>query len=83
MRNLTEQSATLENIAHIDRNINIRTMKAYLTPRIQNSRKIQDIIVQTIAHVTTYKNNETNSRYRNVTYLENNKKNSYHQYKKF
>ena len=59
-------------------------MKTDFKPEIENPRKIQDIIVQTIVHVTTdIKNNETNSRYRNDTYLENNKKNSYHQYKNF
>ena len=49
-------------------------MKEDLTRGIQNPHKIQDIIVQTITNVTTYRNNETNRRYRNDTYLENYKK---------
>ena len=57
-------------------------MKADFTPDIDDPPKIQDIIVQTIAHVR-YKDNEKSSRCRNGTYPENNKKAILSHYKKF
>ena len=50
-------------------------MKTDLIPGIQNPLKNQDLIVQTIAHVTTdIKVIETNKRYRKDTYPDNHKK---------
>ena len=75
MRNLTKKSATLEGIAHIDRNANIRksedrsyTRNVEPTPNPRYNRSNYS------TRYNRYKNNETNTRYRNDTYLKDNKK---------
>ena len=84
MRNLTKKSTTLEGIAHIDRNANIRksedrsyTRNIEPTPNPRYNRSNYS------TRYNRYKNNETNTRYRNDTYLKDNKKNPYGQYQKF
>ena len=75
MRNLTEESTTPEDITRTESNANIRKKKN----RFYNgSRKPLQNPRYNHSNYSTcynrYKNNETTSRYRNDTYLENNKK---------
>ena len=75
MRNLTEDSTTPENIAQTERNANIRKNEDRFYTR--NGKPSQNPIYNRSNYSTRYnrcKNNETNSRHRNDTYLENNKK---------
>ena len=53
MRNLTEESTTPEDITQTESNANIRKKKTDFTTEVENPCKIQDIIIQTIVHVTT------------------------------
>ena len=84
MRNLTEESTTPEDIAQTERNANIRKNEdRFYTRNRKPSQNPRYNRSNYSTRYNRYKNDETNSRYRNDTYLENNKKNSYHQYKKF
>ena len=69
--NLIGESTTREDIAHIDKMQISEKMKTYLTPGItmQNPRYNRS---NDSTCYNRYKNNETNSRYRNDTYPENN-----------
>ena len=53
IRNLTEESTTTEDIVHINRNASIRKNDDRSYTRNAEPFKIQDIIVQTTAHLTT------------------------------
>ena len=82
MRNLTEESTTPEDSAQTERNANIRTNEdRFYTRNRKPPQNPRYNLSNYGTRYSRYKNNETNSRYRNDTYLENNKKNSYHQYK--
>ena len=84
MRNLTEELTTPEDIAQTERNANIRKNEdRFYTRNRKPSQNPRYNRSNYSTRYNRYKNDETNSRYRNDTYLENNKKNSYHQYKNF
>ena len=82
MRNLTEESTTPEGIAHTESNANIRKNEdRFYTRNREPSQNLRYNRSNFNTHYNSYKYNETNSRYRNGTYLENNHKTS-HQHKK-
>ena len=84
IRDLTEESTIPEDMAQTERKANIRKNEDRFYSR--NRKPSQNPRYNRSNYSTRYnryKNNEANSKYRNDTFLENNKKNPYHQYKKF